>query len=244
MFIHYRTKGFVLKETEKGEADKLFLVFTKDFGKLEILGKGIRKMKSKLRAGIPLFSISEIEFIQGKTYKTLTDAILIKDFETIKKDLKRLQVAFRISEAFDRLIKEPEKDEAVWQLFNETFDTLNHWSLVIGHWSLIYYYFLWNLLSILGYQPELYKCLICGKKLKPENLYFCKEGGIICHSCYKKEGSRALKIDPNVVKILREILKRNLQNFLKLKIQKEHQKFLQEVSNFYLLAIEQGILGS
>ena len=237
MFIHYRTQAFVLKEIERGEADKVFTVFTKDFGKLEILGRAIRKTTSKLRWGIPLFSISEIEFIQGKAYKTLTDAILIEDFENIKKDLKRLKTAFKVSETFNQLIKAPEKDEKIWHLLNETFKDLNNYPLSTTHYSLLYYYFLWNLLSILGYQPELYQCLICEKKLKPGVLYFTLQGGIICDTCYKKEKPESLKVNANIVKILRKILEKDFANLSKLRIKKEHQKPLKKISDFYLSSV-------
>jgi len=82
VFTHYRTRGIILKEANRGEADRLFILYTKDFGKIEILGKGIRRINSKLRPGISFPSLSEIEFIQGKRYKTLTDASLLADFYT------------------------------------------------------------------------------------------------------------------------------------------------------------------
>ncbi|MBU4204806.1 recombination protein O N-terminal domain-containing protein [Patescibacteria group bacterium] len=73
MALHYRTIGFVLKKNDIGEADRIFTVFTLDFGKVKISGKAIRKIASKLKGGIDVISLSEIEFIQGKAYKTLTD---------------------------------------------------------------------------------------------------------------------------------------------------------------------------
>lgn len=234
MFLHYRTKSFVLKEQERGEADKLFTVFAKDFGKLEVLGRAIRKMKSKLRAGIPLFSFSEIEFIQGKAYKTLTDAVLIKYFENIKKDSQKFEAARRISETFDNLVKGQEKDEKTWRLLNEVFVKLNSFQLSMAGCRLLYYYFFWKFVSFLGYQPELYQCLICTNKLKPKNLYFGSEGGIICDDCYQKEKPPASPIDPNIIKILREILKRDPTRFLKLKVKKKYLLSLEKVSDFYL----------
>lgn len=39
MFVHYRTQGIFLKKQDRGQADELFIIYTKDFGKLEILGK-------------------------------------------------------------------------------------------------------------------------------------------------------------------------------------------------------------
>jgi DNA repair protein RecO (recombination protein O) len=244
MFIHYRTQGIIIKKEAQGEVDQLFTIYTKDFGKLEILGKAIRKISSKLRSGAELFYLSEIEFIQGKTYKTLTDAILIEKFENLRNDLKKLSIAYKISEVFDSLIKGQEPDETIWKLLNETFDRLNHWkienSLKIENWKLeiIYYYFLWNLFSILGYQPELYQCSFCQKKLVPERLYFSpKEGGVICQHCSSKLKSKE-EINPEVVKILRIILKRNWSILKKLKIDFKTEKLLKGISDFYFSYIQ------
>ena len=89
MFTHYRTQGFILKETDRGETDRIFTIYTKDFGKSEFLAKAERKIKSKLRGGLELLCLSEIEFVQGKIYKTLTDTVLIKNFNDLKRNLER-----------------------------------------------------------------------------------------------------------------------------------------------------------
>lgn len=239
MAIHYRTQGFILKKVDLGEADRIFTIFTKDFGKLEILAKAIRKIGSKLRGGMELFYLSDIEFIQGKTHKTLTDTILIKRFSNLRKDLKRLKIVFDISEIINNLIKGEEKDEKVWELLKEIFERLNKISLSIKECWLIYYYFLWNFLSILGYKPQLNLCSICQKKLVPPSLYFNeKEGGVICPECSKKL-KKAKKISPNVVKILRLILEKDLDFLKKLKIEKKHQKEIKEISESYLFFVKE-----
>ncbi len=248
MFVHYRTQGFIFKKEDKGEADQLFSVYTKDFGKLEILGKAIRKISSKLRSGAEIFYLSEIEFIQGKVHKTLTDAIPIEKFTNLRKDLKRLVVAYKISETLDNLVKGQEPDKNIWQLLNETFHRLNNWkienSLKIENCKLkiVYFHFLWNLLSILGYQPELYNCALCQKKLIPEKLYFNpKEGGVICQNCFQKVKS-GKEINPEIVKILRIILEKNWPILSKLKIETEYLKGLASVSkNYFSLVCEENL---
>ena len=204
MAVHYRTQGFVIKKTDRGEADQLFTIYTKDFGKLEILGKAIRKIKSKLRGGIELFYLSEIEFIQGKTHKTLTDAILIESFPNIRKALKRLAVANKIVENLDDLVKGQEPDKEIWELLLETFNKLNTKYKIQDTRYIIYYYFLWNLFSILGYQPELTKNTLSGKK-----------------------------IDTNIIKILKLIFKKDWPILSRLKIEPLHLKLLKDVSEWY-----------
>jgi len=125
MFVHYRTPGFILKKEDRGEADQLLTIYTRDFGRLEILGKAIRKISSKLRSGVEIFYLSEIEFIQGKTSKTLTDAIALEKFENLKKSFKKLRIAYKITEVFNELVKGQEKDENLWNLLLETFQRLN-----------------------------------------------------------------------------------------------------------------------
>ncbi|OIP76093.1 MAG: DNA repair protein RecO [Parcubacteria group bacterium CG2_30_36_18] len=231
MFLNYWTKGFILKKEDRGEADQIFTIYTKDFGKLEILGKAIRKISSKLRSGAETFYLSEIEFIQGKTYKTLTDAILVEKFKNLRKDLKRLPIAYKISEILDNLVRGQEADEKIWYLLNETFNKLNNCQIVkLSNCQLLYYYFLWSLLSILGYKPELYNCSLCQKKLIPEKLYFNpKEGGIICQNCFKKLKS-GKEVKPEIVKILRIMLEKNWITLSKLKIEKLYLKSLAEIS--------------
>jgi len=232
MFVHYRTLGIILKKEDQGEADQIFTIFTKNFGKLKILGKAIRKIKSKLRAGIQPFYLSEIEFIQGKTHKTLTDTILIEKFQNIRKDLDKLEIASKIAEVLDSLVKGEEADEEIWKLVLETFKELDKHSSSSLPYFLIYHYFLWNFLSILGYMPELKNCPLCQKKLIPTNIYFSPEqGGVVCGDCLKKKGE---KINPEIIKILRILIKRDWSILSKLKIKPEYEKDLEKVSEDYL----------
>jgi len=242
MAVHYRTQGFMLKKTDLREADQVFDIFTKDFGKLEILGRAIRKIKSKLRSGADLFYLSEVEFIQGKTYKTLTDAITIEKFKNIRNDLEKLKAAYKITEVADSLIRGEERDDKIWDLLSEVFNKLcdKPGLLVISqaNHNLIYHYFVWNLLSILGYQIDLYNCVICRKNLIPLKLYFSsEEGGIVCAACFDKTNER-IDVSSEVIKILRLLLKKDWNILLRLKIQDSHKKELEIISGNYLSFIK------
>lgn len=207
----------------------MFIIYTEKFGKLEILGKAIRKVSSKLRSAAEIFYLSEIEFIQGKTYKTLTDAILIDKFEDLRRNLIRLNVASKISEVFDDLVQGQEPDEKIWNLLIESFERLNDWKNE-NSLEIIYYYFFWNFLSLLGYKPEFRHCSLCQEKLIPQNIYFnFKEGGLICQNCFKKVKS-GKEITPETIKLLRIVLKKDWPTLTKLKIEKSHLKSLNEVS--------------
>ena len=233
MTTHYKTKAFVFKKNNVNESDRIFSVFTDDFGRLDIFAKAIRKTASKLRSGIDIFFMSEIKFIQGRSKKTLTDTSIIEKFNNIYQDSEKFKTANAIGEILDNFIKGEEKDEEVFNLLSDVFCKLNDYNLKAKKCPLLYYYFLWNSLSIFGYLPEINKCNTCRGALNPYNIYFSDElGGVVCKKCLK-QNIKAEKINSDVIKILRLIFKKEWGILSKLKVEESSQKLFKEVSDNY-----------
>lgn len=205
MFIRYRTQGIFLRKEDRGEADRLFTIFTKDFGKLKILGKGIRKISSKLISGAELFYLSEVEFIRGKSHKTLTDAVLIDKFPDMRKSLVRLKISRGIAEFLDRFGGE-EPEPEIWDLLSETFRGLNQSPLPPVQCLLIYYYFFWNAIAAFGYKPSFNDDRIAGNE----------------------------KISPDIIKILKIILKKDVVRLFRTEIKLSRFAEFESVSANYL----------
>lgn len=241
MTLRYKTDAIVIRKEDNLESSRMFSVFTKDFGRIKVLGRGIRKIDSKLRGGIEIFSLSDIEFIQGVNKKTLTDAVFIKKFNNIFKSTHVLEVAHKISQLAEEFITGEEPDEKIWNLLVDSFDKLNQYQLRAEHCQLIYSYFFWNFVLILGYEPELSSCASCSTKLNPYELYFSnKEGGVICKNCYAQKRD-ALKIKSDTVKILRLILKKDWDTLSKLRVESNTQKALKKVSDGYCAYLSNNI---
>lgn len=151
MAVKYATEAFVFNREDRMDADRIFSVFTKEFGRLEVFGKAIRKIDSKLRGGIDIFSFCEIEFIQGKNKKTLTDAVIRQRFTNISQDPQKYQIALSVCQLVSKCLHGQEKDESILSLLLEVFERLDFGK---ARW-LLYYYFFWNFVSLLGYEPEI-----------------------------------------------------------------------------------------
>ena len=241
MTTRYKTKAFVFKKEDRNECDRVFSVFTSDFGRLEIYAKAIRKGASKLRNGIDIFFLSEIEFIQGKNKKTLTDATKINKFDGILQSAEKFSSAMVIAKVLDDFLRGQEKDENIYSLLQEIFLKLNESDFKKEKCALLQDYFLWNILSLMGYKPEIYKCSACRKELAPQGVYFsCKEGGVVCKKCSELD-KNAKEINADVVKVLRLIIKKDWQTLNKLKIEPASQKILLDVSSLAGSAVASGI---
>jgi len=229
MAIQYKTRAFVFKKSDRNESDQTFSVFTDDFGKLNIFAKAIRKSTSKLRKDFDLFYLSEIEFIQGKSVKTLTDAVKIKKFDEIVLNRQKLSVANQIADTLDDFIKGQERDDNIFNLVEGCFNKLDDKSSSIKNYQLAFQYFFWNFISLRGYKIEVNSCAVCKKKLDPYNIYFsCREGGIICKNCLAVDKS-ARKINSDAAKILRLIFKKDWQTIIKLKVELLSENILKEI---------------
>ena len=145
MTTQYKTTALVFKKDDRNESDRTFSVFTDDFGRLDIYAKAIRKITSKLRRDFDIFYLSEIEFIQGKSHKTLIDAIKIKKFDNIGKDFKKLKIAYGVADMLDGFIKGQEKDSITFDMLVEFLNNLEDNSVKIKNYQLVYQYFFWIL---------------------------------------------------------------------------------------------------
>ncbi len=233
MFNRYRTTGIFISSVDRGESNRFLTAYTKEFGKIKLFAKSIRKEESKLRFGADLFFLNEIEFIEGKNYRTLTDIKIIKDWKEIKKRLNVISFAYRACEYLDLFLREDEKDDKIWFLFQDFFEKINEEkkpSLIF----LDYYYFIWKLIFFLGYKPELYYCACCSKKLEKKSIYFSFFLGGIMSSCCDGDKRNSLKISENTVKILRFFFEKDKIDFSKIKIDSETKNNLKIFTEKYL----------
>lgn len=235
MFVHYKTNGVFLKKIDKGEADQLFTIYTKDFGRVEVCAKGIRKMTSKLRSQARLLSLSEIEFIQGKAGKTLTDSCIAEKFETIGGNLEKTETAGNITSLLDLTLKGQEKDERIWQKLLEALGFLK--TAKAGEAGIVYHHFFWGFMACLGYRPQFEVCCFCKKKPAGSVLYFMpSEGGVSCGSCRSHKEPGCL-IDQGILKILRLFQTKNLEAASMIKLTPRQEDALKQVSVSFLSTI-------
>jgi len=228
VFCRYQTQGFVLKKENVGEASQLFWLYTRDFGLLKVLARGIRKLNSKLRGSLGLFSLAEVSFVQGRRHKVLTGALTQESFSQAKGGLVRLRLLFRLGWIFCFLVPSQEKDKNLWKLMEQAWLRLEKEELSFSESILFYYRFFWQLVFLLGYGPELYHCVFCRKRIASQVFFVAQEGGLACSECLKKKRLRARKISETSLKLLRLLLNSPWEDLKKEKLRPELKNLYQE----------------
>lgn len=146
------TQAIVLGRTDYGEADRILTLLTPDYGKLSLMAKGVRRVKSKLAGGIELFSVSEITFIKGRgEVGTLVSTRLGKYYEHIVSDLDRTMVAYDLMKQLNKAT-ESEVESDYFELLQNTLEALNDATVPL---PLITFWFGSQMLRLSGQGPNL-----------------------------------------------------------------------------------------
>lgn len=210
-------KAIIFKKINFRENDRLYFVFTRDKGKLELLGRGTRKKESKLAGLLEPISLAEINYISGRFFNTITSVNVIKYFKKASLDPEINIWLGMLIEILEKQIKQENKDERIFKVLEELFKLLEK-SFKKLKQKIIILASIWQIVALLGYEPQLYSCGKCGRKLEPENTVFsCKDKGLICLKCAKTKKNL---VSANVIKILRLFLSHNLKDLAKLKAKK------------------------
>lgn len=154
MFPHYRTAGIVLKRSGRDEADQSLTIYTREFGRIDVIARSSRKISSKLRPAIESDAILEIGFIQGRSNKTLIDAVITDPLPEIKGNAAKISIFREICEFAEKILKEQQADARAWELINSTLSFLGSEGVLQKSGEAVLQYFIWHLFTTAGWRAE------------------------------------------------------------------------------------------
>ncbi len=122
--MNYAAEGVILARRNFSEADRIISVFTKNFGKLSVIAKGVRKPMSRKRGHLEVFSYIKFIAHRGKTLDLMTEVATIDSFTQVRKNLKKVAVAYFVVEVIAKITREEAKNEDLFELLVETLQKL------------------------------------------------------------------------------------------------------------------------
>ena len=117
----YSIEAIVLSRRNYGEADRIVTVFSKEFGKLRLMAKGIRRITSKRASHLEVFTRLSCLVHTGKTMDSISEAVSIESYPLIRGDLGRVSVAYLLCELVDTLLGEKQEHRDVYVLLSNAF---------------------------------------------------------------------------------------------------------------------------
>lgn len=112
----YKTEGIILKRINYGEADRILTIYTKHYGKIKALAKGVRRITSRRGGNVELFNQTVLFLHKGRNLDILQEAQVISSFKDWRKNLKKVSTAYYFSELVDKLTPEAQANQQVFTL--------------------------------------------------------------------------------------------------------------------------------
>jgi DNA repair protein RecO (recombination protein O) len=226
----YRTEAIVLRRTDFGEADRLLTAFTPGRGKLKLIAKGARKPSSRKSGHVELFSHSQFLVAVGRELDIVTQAETLEPYLPLREDLLRTTYAYYVAELADAFTAERDENRPVFDLLKDAFG----WVCTADDLPLVARYYELHLLGLAGYQPQLFVCGDCKKRLEPEvNYLSAADGGMYCRKCgYDRVGTTELSV--NAQKVLRFLQTREWDTCRLLRLSPASQAVMERTMHHYI----------
>lgn len=166
----------VIKSINYSEADKVLIVFGRNFGKYSLFTKGIRKITSKNRGNMQTLWTSNISFYEGKGMPVLTESELVNsiDYDSNSLDVKNAE---RILFLLNHLLEEYDPYPDIFDLLQSvlkkrvSLESVNKFRI--------------KFLKESGFLEDWSVCHKCGSK--DVGYIDFKNFALICENCYSSK---------------------------------------------------------
>ena len=231
-----KTKGFILRREDVRETSVLLTLYTRDFGKLRLVSKGVRSPEQRFVSAYELFALDEIVFYEKKrrNFFLLSQCELVSFFPEARESLDRLSYATYFVELLDRVTTIGDKNYRLYELLLNSLELIS----TSASPKRVARIFEIKLLSILGFMPRLKSCTSCGKDLKDERVRFSlSSGGVLCERCFAKD-RKARPILRGTINFISHIEKLPFDKIKHIKVAKgvgtEVERLLKSFINYHL----------
>jgi DNA repair protein RecO (recombination protein O) len=180
-----RDQAIVLRRLDYSETSQVLAVFTRDHGQQRLIAKGIKRgTKTRASTGIDLLELGAVMFSlrPGKegVLATMTEWRQEENFAHLRRDLVRSYAAQYAAEATAQLTEVHDPHPGLFEALAGMLHALRDGEPLA--WLDRY---LWTLLTEIGLQPELERCMSCGRSVHEDRIAYLssRQGGAICRDC-------------------------------------------------------------
>lgn len=195
----YRTEAIVLRRHDLGETDLILTMFTRDHGKIRAVAKAARKPGSKKAGHVELFTQVDLLIARGRSLDVVSQVEMVEPYAALRTDLERATYAAHFVELVDAFTEEADESRAMYVLLRDGLS----WLTTSEDLERTARFFELKVLEFGGYQPQLFYCSVCRKKIQPQDqFYSVAHGGVMCPTC-SRQHPRARPLSLRALKVLR-----------------------------------------
>jgi len=188
-----KTEAIVLRSRKFRETSSIVTLYSREFGRISVVGKGARGPRNKFGSSLqPLSHISAVIYKhEGRDLHLLSQCDAAGRFPRLDQDLERFSAAMSVVELLDHVAHDEQRND---RLFEFTLDVLRAIDNAPHRTGNIRFFFELHLSDLLGFRPDFQTCLACGESLDGGRLgtkgagLRLSSGGALCCPCSDDAG--------------------------------------------------------
>ena len=177
----YRDDAVVLRVQKLGESDRIVTLFTRRYGRVRAVAKGVRRTTSRFGGRLEPFGHIDVQLMEGRTLDVINQVEGIELYGArFFADYPRYTAASAIAETAERLTSIEE--EPSLRLYLLTLGAIRALALAEHSSSLVLDAYLLRAMGVAGWAPALGECAVCGTG-GPHRGFSVPAGGSVCSDC-------------------------------------------------------------
>jgi len=234
MSIH-KTEAIVLNKRDFRETSIIANFYTRDFGKISGILKGIKEEPAKFASSLEPFSHNEIIFYKKRNSNLhlVSQCDLRDNFSLIRENILKISAASLMMELINVIMPQEDKNEDVFNLASAILKVLE----INNNPDKITTIFKIKMLALSGFKPHFDSCVSCGLKINNQSKFSLILGGLLCSRCYKKDPKARSIFRGTIASILyieNNDFKNNINLGINPQIKRELDLILSSFLNFHL----------
>jgi len=121
MYQKYSTDALVLGSRERGESDRVYAMYTRDFGLVRARAAAVRSEHSRMRYALQNYSYANVSLVRGKRGWRAAGASALRG---VSNDAANVSVFARIAELVLRLLAGEEENQYLFAALAEAHEAL------------------------------------------------------------------------------------------------------------------------
>lgn len=228
--MYITVQGLVLRVTDYNDRDAMITLLTRQYGKLTVKARGLRRKNSPLTAPCQLLALGEFVLFGYRGMYTINEARCVELFHGLRKDLQKLSLGTYFAQVAEVISQEDMPNPELQSLVLNCLFALSH--LQTDELQIKSAYEL-RCACIAGYMPDLYACHRCGASMP--NRFDVSAGRLECTGCRNpdSDGLR-LPISASVLDAMRYIVSCDARRILSFSIPADSLQNLSQVTETYL----------
>jgi DNA repair protein RecO (recombination protein O) len=197
----------VLRTYKSGEADRVVVLWTRHYGKVRVLAKGIRKATTRLGGNLETLAYVNVDLVKTRGEFYIARHVSHRErLTTLRSSYARINAGYAVVEVMDAIPSDDVADEDIFDLLtrvllaldDETYDPM-----------LVSSSFYFKLLALDGSGPVVDVCVNCGRDVALV-AFDAEVGGTLCGDC--RSGT---SISPDGLELIRRITSGDLAAVLR-----------------------------